>query len=64
MLMFIIGFVAAWLLLGAFFYFRGDHGAWSIWEWRWDSIVMILPSFPVLLLIEFIKVVMKKISSK
>lgn len=55
MLMFIIGFVIAWLLLGIFFYLRESKGSWSIWAKRWDTILMILPAIPIILLIEVIK---------
>lgn len=53
--MFIIGFLAAWLLFGIFFYIRGDQGSWSIWENRWDTITIMLPAIPIILLIEFIQ---------
>lgn len=55
MLMFVIGFVTAWLLLGIFFYVRDGASGWSIWEPTWDTIVMMLPAFPIILLIEFIE---------
>jgi len=54
MLMFIIGFVVAWILLGIFFYVRESKGGWSIWEKKWDTILMMLPAIPVILLIDFI----------
>ena len=43
MMMFIIGFVVAWFLLGIFFYTRDGSGGWSIWETSWDTILMMLP---------------------
>ena len=55
MMMFIIGFVAAWLLLGIFFYMRDSGGGWSIWGYKWDVYVMILPAIPIILLIEIIE---------
>lgn len=55
MLMFIIGFVAAWFLLGTFFYMREGAGGWSIWENKWDTIVMMLPAIPIILLIEIVQ---------
>lgn len=54
MMMFVIGFVAAWLLLGIFFYVREGTGSWSIWENKWDTVLMMLPAIPVILLIEII----------
>ena len=54
MMMFVIGFVAAWLLLGIFFYVREGAGGWSIWENKWDTVLMMLPAIPVILLIEII----------
>ena len=53
--MFIIGFVAAWFLLGTFFYMRESAGGWSIWEHQWDTIVMMLPAIPIILLIEIVQ---------
>lgn len=53
-MMFVIGFVAAWLLLGIFFYAREGAGSWSIWENKWDTVLMMLPAVPVILLIEII----------
>ena len=53
--MFVIGFVVAWLLLGIFFYVREGAGSWSIWTHNWDTLVMMLPAIPVLLLIEVIQ---------
>lgn len=55
MLMFIIGFVIAWLLLGIFFYMREGVGSWSIWEHKWDTVLMMLPAIPVILLVEIVK---------
>lgn len=55
MMMFVIGFVAAWLLLGIFFYVRSDVGGWSIWENKWDTVLMMLPAIPIILLIEIIE---------
>lgn len=55
MMMFVIGFVVAWLLLGIFFYVREGTGGWSIWENTWDTIVMMLPAIPVILLIEIVQ---------
>lgn len=55
MMMFAIGFVAAWLLLGIFFYMRDSAGGWSIWGYKWDVYVMILPAIPIILLIEIIE---------
>lgn len=55
MMMFVIGFVAAWLLLGIFFYVRDSKGSWSIWETKWDAVLMMLPAIPVILLIEIIE---------
>ena len=55
MIMFVIGFVAAWLLLGVFFYVREGAGGWSIWEHKWDTILMMLPAIPVILLIEIVE---------
>jgi len=54
MLMFIIGFVIAWILLGIFFYVRESKGGWSIWAKKWDTILIMLPAIPVILLIDFI----------
>lgn len=54
-MMFVIGFVAAWLLLGIFFYVRSDVGGWSIWENKWDTVLMMLPAIPVILLIEIVE---------
>ena len=54
MMMFVIGFVAAWILLGIFFYVRSDVGGWSIFSTSWDTILMVLPAFPIILLIEII----------
>lgn len=54
-MMFIIGFVAAWFLLGIFFYVRDDAGGWSIWDSTWDTITMMLPAFPFILLIEIVQ---------
>ena len=55
MMMFVIGFVAAWILLGIFFYVRSDVGGWSIFSTSWDTVLMVLPAFPIILLIEFIE---------
>jgi hypothetical protein len=55
MMMFVIGFVAAWLVLGIFFYVREGAGGWSIWEHQWDTVLMMLPAIPVILLIEIIE---------
>ena len=55
MIMFIIGFVAAWFLLGVFFYLREGSGGWSIWGNSWDTVLMMLPAIPVILLIEIIQ---------
>ena len=55
MFMFAIGFIIAWFLLGIFFYMREGSGSWSIWENHWDTIIMILPAIPVILLIEIIQ---------
>lgn len=55
MMMFVIGFVAAWILLGIFFYMRDSAGSWSIWAHNWDTIVMMLPAIPIILLIEIIE---------
>lgn len=61
MMMFVIGFVTAWLLLGIFFYVRSDAGGWSIFSTSWDTILMVLPACPIILLIEFIEVkILKK----
>lgn len=54
-MMFVIGFVAAWLLLGIFFYVRDSAGGWSIWGNRWDTVLMMLPAIPFILLIEIIQ---------
>ncbi len=54
-MMFIIGFIAAWILLGIFFYVRSDVGGWSIWTHKWDTIMMMLPAIPFILLIEVIQ---------
>ena len=54
-MMFVIGFVTAWLLLGIFFYVRSDAGGWSIWEHKWDTVLMMLPAIPVILLIEIVQ---------
>ena len=50
--MFIFGFLTAWTMLGLFFYLRDSKGGWSIWETKWDTIVMILPAIPVVFLME------------
>ncbi len=55
MLMLFIGFVIAWFLLGLFFYLRDSQGGWSIWGYKWDVYVMILPAIPMILLIETIQ---------
>ena len=55
MMMFVIGFVAAWLLLGIFFYVRSDVGGWSIFSTSWDTILMVLPAFPIILLVEIVE---------
>lgn len=55
MLMFIIGFIVAWFAFGLFFYLRDSKGGWSIWDTEWDTIVIMLPAFPVALLIEIIE---------
>ena len=55
MMMFVIGFVVAWILLGIFFYVRSDVGGWSIFSTSWDTVLMVLPAFPIILLIEFIE---------
>lgn len=61
MMMFVIGFVAAWILLGIFFYVRSDVGGWSIFSTSWDTILMVLPAFPIILLVEFVEVkILKK----
>ena len=60
-MMFIIGFIAAWILLGIFFYVRSDVGGWSIFSTSWDTILMVLPAFPIILLVEFVEVkILKK----
>lgn len=53
--MFTIGFVVAWFLLGIFFYVRESKGGWSIWAHNWDTIIMMLPAIPIILLIEIIE---------
>lgn len=55
MMMFIIGFVTAWLLLSIFFYAREGTGSWSIWAHSWDTIIMMLPAIPIILLVEIIQ---------
>lgn len=61
MMMFVIGFVAAWILLGIFFYVRSDVGGWSIFSTSWDTVLMVLPAFPLILLVEFVEVkILKK----
>lgn len=55
MLMFVIGFIAAWLLLGIFFYMRDGAGGLTIWGYKWDVYVMMLPAIPFILLIEIIE---------
>jgi len=55
MIMFTIGFVVAWFLLGIFFYMRESKGGWSIWAHNWDTIIMMLPAIPIILLIEIIE---------
>jgi len=55
MIMFTIGFVVAWFLLGIFFYVRESKGGWSIWAHNWDTIIMMLPAIPIILLIEIIE---------
>lgn len=55
MIMFLIGFAVAWFLLGIFFYTRDGSGSWSIWETSWDTILMMLPAVPIILLIEIIQ---------
>ena len=55
MMMFIIGFVVAWFMLGMFFYVRDGAGGWSIWDTAWDTILMMLPAIPIILLIEFLQ---------
>ena len=55
MMMFVIGFVAAWLLLGIFFYVRSDVGGWSIFSTSWDTILVVLPAFPIILLVEIVE---------
>lgn len=53
--MFVIGFVAAWVLLGIFFYAREGSGSWSIWGHSWDTILMMLPAIPLILITEIIQ---------
>ena len=61
MMMFVIGFVTAWILLGILFYVRRNVGSWSIFSTSWDTILMVLPASPIVLLIEFIEVkILKK----
>lgn len=55
MFMFIIGFIVAWFALGLFFYFRDNKGGWSIWNTGWDTVAMMLPAIPVVLLVEIIE---------
>jgi len=56
MLMFIIGFLVAWFLLGILFYARDGAGGWSIWmDSYWDIVLMMLPAIPAILLIKFIQ---------
>ena len=55
MLMLAIGFIIAWFLFGIFFYVREGAGGWSIWENTWDTIVIMLPAIPAILLIEIIQ---------
>ena len=55
MLMFIIGFIVAWILFGIFFYIREGKGGWSIWDKKWDTILMVLPAFPIIIIIESIE---------
>ena len=55
MIMFTIGFMIAWFLLGVFFYVRDGSGSWSIWETSWDTILIMLPAIPTMLLIEIIQ---------
>ena len=60
-MMFVIGFVVAWILLGIFFYVRSDVGGWSIFSTSWDTILIVLPAFPIILLVEFVEVkILKK----
>lgn len=53
--MFIFGFIVAWFVLGLFFYLRDSKGGWSICGTKWDTIVMILPAVPVVLLVEVLQ---------
>lgn len=53
-MMLIIGFVIAWFLFGIFFYAREGAGGWSIWAHNWDTIVMMFPAIPIILLIEIV----------
>lgn len=55
MIMFSIGFVVAWFLLGVFFYTREGSGGWSIWKNSWDTILMIFPAIPIILVVEIIQ---------
>lgn len=55
MMMFVIGFVVAWFLLGIFFYMRDGAGGWTIWGYKWDVYVMMLPAIPAILLIEIVQ---------
>ena len=55
MMMFVIGFFVAWFLLGFFFYERDSEGSWCILEHGWDTILMMCPAIPFILLIEIIE---------
>lgn len=55
MLMFAIGFICAWFALGLFFYLREGAGGWSIWGHKWDTVLMMLPAIPAILLGEIVQ---------
>ena len=53
--MFVLGFIVAWFVLGLFFYLRDSKGGWSIWDTKWDSILMMLPAVPMVFFVEFLQ---------
>ena len=55
MVKFICGMLFIWFLLGAFIYLRDNKGGISIFSLSWDVILVILPTVPVLLLVEYIQ---------
>ena len=60
MMMFIIGFIVAWILFSIFFCVRDNAGGWNIWGYKWDSVLIMLPILPIIFLIKLIEEKMNK----